>query len=99
MKIGFRYIAGMFLLLLLFTMWILSPFSQAVIPVGVSQTQYYRGRGIGPVIEIPHPHIGVEVSAAPGSPALYYSNVIFVGNLILNLVVLSFSVLFWRKKR
>jgi len=98
MKISSHQIAGMFLFLLLFTLWLLPPFSQADIPVGVAQTQYYKGKGIGPIIEIPHPSIGIDIYVVEGSPALYYSNIIFVGNALINVLILYFAVFFWRKQ-
>ena len=98
MHITSRHISVLFVLLLGVTLRILPPFGQADIPIGVSQTQYYKGKGIGPVIEIPHPNIGVDIYVVEGSPALYYSNVIFVGNSMLILLVLYCARYFWRIK-
>ncbi len=97
MEISSKHVSVIFLVIFFVTIKILSPFSQAAIPVGVSQAQHYSGKGFGPVIEIPHPNIGVDIYVVEGSPALYYSNVVFLGNLFLNILVLSCAVYFWKR--
>lgn len=98
MQVTSRHIALMFLILFFLTLRILPPFSQADIPVGVTQTQYYKGKGILPIIEIPHPNIGVDIYVVEGSPPLYYSNVIFLGNMLINILTFSCAVFFWRAR-